>query len=392
MNRRKLLEVAAKGAAGAATMGLAAACTTAAPSAPTAAAKPADKPADKPAAPAVTGPAQTFEWNLATSWPVSLDTIYGGAQTFADRVGKMTGGKFKITPRPAGDPQGAPGTQVLDAVQQGAVQAGHTASYYYIGKSWVCQFATCIPFGFNTEQQNAWLFEGNGLKLIRDVYAKKFNIINFPAGNTGAQWGGWWRKELANVNDLKGIKMRIPGMGGQIMAKLGVNVVTLAGGEIFQALQTGAVDSAEWVGPYDDEKLGFYKVAKICYYPGFWEPAPTLDVLININEFNKLPQEYKEIVQAAAHEANTTMISRYDAKCPEAYEKLVKEGVTFKAFPADVLEAAQKTAYELLDEQAAKDPDVKMVYDDWKVFRDGIRKYHSQAETILQNYVNPAKK
>jgi TRAP-type mannitol/chloroaromatic compound transport system substrate-binding protein len=387
MKRRRFLEIAAKGAVGGAAMGLAAACTTtAAPVPATQAASNAGSATEAPAnkAPAVTGPAQAFEWKMATSWPVSLDTIYGGAQVFAERVSAMTGGKFKIVPEAAG--KLAPATQVLDVVQQGAVQAGHTASYYYIGKSWVCAFATAVPFGFNLQQQNAWLFEAGGLKLIQDIYAKKFNIINFPAGNTAAQWGGWFRKEITSVNDLKGLKMRIPGIGGQVMAKLGVNVVTKAGGEIFQALQTGEIDAAEWVNPYDDEKLGFNKVCNFAYYPGWWEPAPTLDVMFNLNEWNKLPAEYQEIVKTAAHEANTIMPARYDAKAPDALQRLIDAGVKFLPYPDDILNAARDATFALLDEKAAGDADVKAVYDSWKAFRTKEYKFHSFTESAFRKF------
>ncbi|MCW1970025.1 MAG: TRAP transporter substrate-binding protein DctP [Anaerolineae bacterium] len=393
MNRRKLLEVAVKGAVGGVAMGVASACTTnnvaapAATAAPAAANKPAAEPAkpQQPAAPAVTGPAQAFEWNLATSWPVSLDTIYGGAVHFAERVSKMTGGKFKITPRPAGDPQGSPALQVLDAVSQGGVQMGHTASYYYIGKSWVCALATGIPFGMNLQQHNAWLHEGGGLKLIQEVYGKKFNVINFPAGNTACQWGGWFSKEITKVDDLKGLKMRLGGTGSAVMTKLGVNSVTVAGGEIFQALQTKTIDAAEWVGPYDDEKLGFFKVVKVCHYPGWWEPAPTLDVMVNLNEWNKLPAEYKEIVQSAAADANQQMPARYDTKSPAALENLIKEGVTFKPFPADVMDAAKKATDEVMAEKSA-DADVKKVYDSYKAFQTQVTKFHSYAEAAMFNF------
>ncbi len=387
MKRRKFLEIATKGAVGGAAMGLAAACTTATTTVPVTVASEtaaANAPATK--APAVTGPAQTFEWKMATSWPVSLDTIYGGAQVFCERVAAMTGGKFKITPEAAG--KLAPATQVLDVVQQGAVQIGHTASYYYIGKSWVCAFATSIPFGLTLQQQNAWLFEGGGLKLIQDIYAKKFNVIHFPAGNTAAQWGGWFRKEINSVADLKGLKMRIPGIGGQVMAKLGVNVVTKPGGEIFQALQTGEIDAAEWVNPYDDEKLGFNKVCEFAYFPGWWEPAPTLDVMFNLNEWNKLPAEYQEIVKSAAHEANTIMPARYDSKAPEALERLLSSGVKLRAYPKDILDAAREATFALLEEKAAADPDVKTVYESWKGFREKVYKFHSYTESAFRTFAD----
>ena len=222
--------------------------------------------APQPQAPAQTSEMPSLEWDMATSWPVALDTIFGGAKTVADRVAALTDGKFKITPRAAGEL--APALQVLDVVQQDAVPIGHTASYYYVGKSPVTAFGTTVPFGLNAQQQNAWLYDGGGLEKLQAVYAKLFNVIQFPAGNTGVQMGGWFRKEINTVADLQGLKMRIPGLGGQVMTKLGVTVQVIAGGEIFQALQTSAVDAAEWVGPYDDEKLGLNKAAKFYYYPG----------------------------------------------------------------------------------------------------------------------------
>ena len=245
----------------------------------------------KPASTAQSDPANlpNIQWQMATSWPPSLDTIFGGAQVLADRVAALTGGKFKISPRAAGEV--APPLEVLDVVSQGAVQCGHTASYYYIGKSPVLAFGTTVPFGLTAQQQNAWLYEGGGLAKLQEIYAKKFNLIQFPAGNSGMQMGGWFRKEVTTLNDLKGLKMRIPGLGGQVMAKLGVTVQTLGGGEIFQALQTGAIDATEWVGPYDDEKLGLNKIAKFYYYPGWWEPGSTFELQINLNEWNKLPTQ-----------------------------------------------------------------------------------------------------
>lgn len=206
-----------------------------------------------------------IEWQMATSWPLGLDTIFGGAQVFAERVAAMTGGKFKITPRAAGEL--APGLQVLDVVIQGAVPIGHTASYYYVGKSPVTAFGTSLPFGLTAQQQNAWFYEGGGLELLQAFYREKFNVIQFPAGNTGVQMGGWFRKEIETVKDLQGLKMRIPGLGGQVMSRLGVLVQVLPGGEIFQALQTGAIDAAEWVGPYDDEKLGLQQGGQVLLLP-----------------------------------------------------------------------------------------------------------------------------
>ncbi|MEB3291775.1 MAG: TRAP transporter substrate-binding protein [Synechococcales bacterium] len=312
----------------------------------------------------------TMTWQMATSWPISLDTIYGGAVIFAERVAALTGGRFKITPRPAGEL--APPLEVMNVVSQGAVPCGHTAGYYYVGKSPAAAIGTTLPFGLTAQQQNAWLYEAGGLQKLQDLYARKFGVIQFPAGNSGAQMGGWFRKEITSLNDLKGLKMRIPGLGGQVMGKLGVTVQTLAGGEVFQALQTGAIDAAEWVGPYDDEKLGLHKVAKYYYYPGWWEPGPTLEVQINLNEWKKLPPEYQEVVKSAAIEANMTMLARYDARNNEALQKLVQQGVQLRSYSPEILAAAEKAAFELYDEFAAKDADFKAIFEDWKQFRDRV--------------------
>ena len=362
IQRRKFLGTVGKGVTSGAIGAAVAACAAPAVQAPAAgAAAPAKAPAQTSSMPDIA-------WEMATSWPVSLDTIYGGAQIFAERVAALTNGHFKINPNPAG--KLSKGTDILDVVSQGAVPIGHTASYYYIGKSWVTALGTALPFGMNQRQMNAWLYEGGGLKQLQDFYAKKFGVIQFPAGNTGAQMGGWFRKEINTVADLQGLKMRIPGLGGQVMKKLGVTVQTIPGGEIFQALQTGTVDAAEWVGPYDDEKLGFYKVAKYYYRPGWWEPAPTLEVEINLKKWEELPALYKEVVKSAAVEANMGMMARYDARNAAALKKLQAAGVELRSYSKEILDAAQKAAYELYAEQSAKDVDFKAIFDSWKAFLD----------------------
>jgi TRAP-type mannitol/chloroaromatic compound transport system substrate-binding protein len=285
-----------------------------------------------------------IEWEMATSWPVALDTIFGGAQVFAEALAALTSGKFVINPRAAGEI--APGLEVLNVVEQGAVPCGHTASYYYVGKSPITAFGTALPFGFNAQQQNAWLYEGGGLTMLRELYAEKFGVIQFPAGNTGVQMGGWFRKEISKVADLEGLKMRIPGLGGQVMTKLGVTVQTLPGGEIFQALQTGAIDAAEWVGPYDDEKLGLNKAADYYYAPGWWEPGPTLEVQINLAEWEALPEVYKAAVETAAYQANTIMLARYDARNNEALTRLVESGVILTPYSDEIMAAAEEASFE----------------------------------------------
>ncbi len=375
MDRREFLQTLATRTAAAATLGVAAGCAS----------QQVGVATPSPQAIAADASLPTLSWQMATSWPVSLDTIFGGAQVFAERVSAMTGGKFKIDPRAAGEL--APGTQVLDVVSQGAVPCGHTASYYYIGKSPVTAFGTSLPFGLNAQQQNSWLIEGGGLKMLQDFYAKKFNVIQFPAGNTGAQMGGWFRKEINTVADLEGLKMRIPGLGGQVMAKLGVTVQVLPGGEIFQALQTGAVDAAEWVGPYDDEKLGLNKVADYYYYPGWWEPGPSLEVEVNLDEWKKLPPEYQEIIQTAAFQANVVMLARYDARNGEALKRLTDGGTKLNGFSDEIMAAAEKAAFELYDGFAASDADFKAIYGPWQAFRDQVFQWNKINEVSYSSYV-----
>ncbi|MEM7030234.1 MAG: TRAP transporter substrate-binding protein DctP [Chloroflexota bacterium] len=327
----------------------------------------------------------TIEWEMATSWPVALDTIFGGAQTVAERVTAMSGGKFTIKARAAGEL--APGLEVLNVVEQGAVPIGHTASYYYVGKSNITAFGTALPFGLNSRQQNAWLYQGGGLELLQEAYAERFGVIQFPAGNTGVQMGGWFNKEINSVADMQGLKMRIPGLGGKVMDRLGVTVQVLPGGEIFQALQTGAIDAAEWVGPYDDEKLGFHKAANFYYYPGWWEPGPSLEIQINKAEYDALPEEYQAILQAAAYEANMTMMARYDAKNPAALQTLINDSdIELLPFPEDVMKASEEAAFEMYDEFAAADTDFGSILKEWSSFRDGIQAWHGFAESAYLLY------
>jgi TRAP-type mannitol/chloroaromatic compound transport system substrate-binding protein len=331
------------------------------------------------------GALPAIQWEMATSWPVALDTIFGGAQVFAERVAAMTGGKFVITPRAAGEL--APGTQVLDVVEQGAVPVGHTASYYYTGKSNVTAFGTALPFGLTARQQNAWLYEGGGLQLLQEYYRERFNVIQFPAGNTGAQMGGWFNKEIETTADLQGLKVRIPGLGGQVMSRLGALVQVLPGGEIFQALQTGAIDAAEWVGPYDDEKLGLQDAAQFYYSPGWWEPGPTLEVQIGIPEWDKLPQIYQEIVKTAAHEANTIMLARYDGRNKDALERLIQGGTQMRKFSDEILKSAEEASFSMYDEYSQADADFKSIFDSWKQFRDNIQLWHSFNELDYNRYI-----
>ena len=308
-------------------------------------------------------------WRMATSWPQSLDTLYGAAETVCDRIAAMTDGRFTIEPYAGGEI--VPGLQVLDAVQDGTVECGHSATYYYVGKDPALAFGTTVPFGLNAQQQNAWLYHGGGLEAMQKLY-ESFNTISFPAGNTGVQMGGWFNKEINAAADLRGLKMRIPGLGGKVMDRLGVNVQVLPGGEIFLALERGAIDAAEWVGPYDDEKLGLQKAAQYYYYPGWWEPGPTFDLLINLDAWNSLPPPYQEIVKTAAYESNLSTLAKYDALNGQALQSLIDQGVELRPFSDEILAAAETAAFEIYDETAQESVTFREIYEPWREFRDAV--------------------
>ena len=313
----------------------------------------------------ISGP--EVRWRLATSFPQSLDILHGGAERFAERVGVLTEGRFDIRVYAAGEL--VPGLQVMDGVQQGTVQCGMTPGYYYIGKSPALAFDAAVPFGLNTRQQDAWFYQGGGIEVMRSVYAD-FGIINFPMGSTGAQMGGWFREPVNSLGDINGLRMRIPGIGGEIMARLGVNVQVLAGGDIFPALERGAIDATEWVGPYDDEKLGFQEIAPYYYMPGWWEPGVTNSLLVNQEAWDQLPATYQEIVKIACRETKQDMMARYDNENPAALRRLVEGGVSLRAFSEEILEAAWNESNEYLQEIAAEDAQFREVYEHVMAFRD----------------------
>ncbi len=325
-----------------------------------------------------------LRWRMVTSWPKSLDTIFGGAQTICDRVRVLTGGRFDIEPYAAGEI--VPGLEVLDAVQNGTVECGHTASYYYVGKNPALAFGTSVPFGLTAQQQNAWYYHGGGLEIMHKLYAD-FNIISFPAGNSGTQMGGWFKREVNSPSDLSGLKMRIPGLGGQVMARLGVNVQVLPGGEIYLALDRGAIDAAEWVGPYDDRKLGLNKAASFYYYPGWWEPGSTFEIQINKSEWEKLPEQYQEVLKTAAMEANIQMISKYDALNGKALQELIAEGTKLLPYSPEILQAAQTEAFAKYEEDASKDATFKEVNEQWTQFRQEISQWNKINELSFNAFV-----
>lgn len=339
------------------------------------------------AAPAVH--AQTaVRWRLTSAFPKALDTIYGAAETFSQKIKDLTNGKFEISVHAAGElvPTGG----LVDAVQNGTVEAGHTAPYYYFGKDETFALGCAIPFGLNSRQMTAWMYDGNGLKLMREFYSN-YNMVSFPMGNTGAQMGGWFRKEIKSVADYKGLKFRIGGFAGRVAERLGVVPQNIPGGEIYQALEKGTIDAAEWVGPYDDQKLGFYKVAPFYHYPGWWEGGPQLDLYINQKAWDALPPEYKAAVENAAAYAHTEMQAKYDARNPLALKQLVANKAKLVSFPKSVLDAAYKEAMGLYSEISAKNPHWKKVYEDYSNFRREANLWFRFTEARFDSYMQSLK-
>ncbi len=318
------------------------------------------------AAPAVAQSMPEIKWRLAASWPKSLDTLYGGVEHFCKRVAEITDNKFQIQPFAAGEI--VPGLQVLDAVQNGTIEMGNTAMYYYWGKDAAMTFGTALPFGLNSRQMFSWLHHAGGNEMLNELL-KNFNCFGIAAANTGAQMGGWFRKEINTVDDLKGLKFRVGGFAGTILARLGAVPQQLAGGDIYPALEKGTIDAAEWVGSYDDEKLGFYKVAKNYYYPGWWEGCGQAHNLINLAKWNELPKTYQAIVHAASNEQWGWGLGRYDAGNPPAMRRLLAGGTILKAFPQPVLEACYKAANEVYAEHSKTNPLFKKLLDSVAAFR-----------------------
>jgi TRAP-type mannitol/chloroaromatic compound transport system substrate-binding protein len=319
------------------------------------------------AAPAIAQSSPEIKWRLAASWPKSLDTLYGACENLAKYVAEATDNKFQIQPFAAGEI--VPGLQVLDAVQNGTVEICHTAVYYFIGKDPTWALFCAVPFGLNARQQNAWFYDGDGTKLMVD-FAKKFNAYPLLAGNTGAQMGGWFNREIKEASDFSGLKMRIGGWAGKTLGKLGCVAQQLAGGDIYPALEKGTIDAAEWVGPYDDEKLGFYKVTKYYYYPAWWEGGTTNHMLINTAKWEELPKSYKAILTSAAAFTNTLTQARYDARNPQALKRLVAGGTQLRPFPIPVMEACLKASNEVNAETSATNADFKKVLDNMQAFRN----------------------
>jgi TRAP-type mannitol/chloroaromatic compound transport system substrate-binding protein len=337
------------------------------------------------AAPAIAQSMPEIKWRMPTSWPKSLDTLYGGAEMMTKMVAEATDNKFQIQPFAGGEI--VPGLQVLDAVQAGTVEIGHTASYYYFGKDPTFAFGSSIPFGPNMRLNQAWYMLGGG-KQVLDEFYKKYNCISLLAGNTGCQMGGWFRKEIKTVDDLKGLKMRIGGFAGRVMQKLGVVPQQIAGGDIYPSLEKGTIDAAEWVGPYDDEKLGFYKVAPHYYYPGWWEGGPMLLAYVNLDKWNALPKYYQSVLEQAGAYANNWMMAKYDQANPTALKKLLAGGTKLHAFSPAIMEASLKAAKELYAETSATNPNFKKVLESLSAFQGVGYQWYQVAEITYDAFMS----
>lgn len=332
------------------------------------------------AAPAIAQSNPKVTWRLASSFPKSLDTIYGGADTLSKMLSEATDGNFVIQPFAAGEI--VPGLQAADAATAGTVECAHTVGYYYWGKNPTWALGAAVPFALNARGMNAWHYHGGGIDLFNEFLATQ-GLIGFPGGNTGVQMGGWFRKEINTLADLQGLKMRIAGFAGKIVEKLGVVPQQLAGGDIYPALEKGTIDAAEWVGPYDDEKLGFQKVAPYYYYPGWWEGGPTVHFMFNKGKYEELPANYKALLRTACQAADADMLQEYDYKNALAIKSLVANGAQLRPFSVEILSACYDKANEVYAEITSTNPEFKKIWDSIVAFR---KDYYVNAQISEYTY------
>ncbi len=328
---------------------------------------------------------KTFRWKMVTTWQPHFPVMGEGADRAAKWIEEMSEGRLKIDVYGGGEL--VPALQAFDAVTQGVAQMSHGASYYWAGKIPAAQFFSAVPFGMNAQQMNAWLYFGGGLKLWEEIYAD-FQLIPMPGGNTGVQMGGWFNKEIRSVDDLKGLKMRIPGLGGKVIAKAGGSAILSAGGEIFTNLERGVIDATEWIGPYHDYLMGFHKIAKYYYYPGWHEPGTVLEFAVNKRAFEELPKDLQEIVRTAAYRSNVMMLSEFEAKNNVYLQKLRETGkVALKRFPEEVLNAFRRYSQEVIDELVEGDPLSRKVYESFSKFRKEVGGWAEISEKVYYNLI-----
>ncbi len=329
-------------------------------------------------APSIVHAKAKFRWKMVTAWPKNFPGLGTGANLLAKMINEMSGGRIKV--KVYGANEMVPAFEVFDAVSKGTAQMGHSGAYYWKGKSEATQFFSAVPFGLTAQEMNAWLYYGGGMELWRELYAP-FNLIPAAAGNSGVQMAGWFNREIKSVADLKGLKMRIPGLGGEVLRRAGGTTVNMPGGELFTSLQSGAIDATEWVGPYNDLAFGFHKVAKFYYYPGWHEPGSTMEAMINKQAFNELPDDLQSIVMAACKAVNMDMISNYTARNNQALDTLVnKHGVKLMPLPDDVLLKLKQLSEEVVLEVASKDPLAQKIYDSFSQFRTQVTQWSALSE------------
>jgi len=323
-----------------------------------------------------------YKWKMVTSWPKNFPGLGVGAENLARLINKLSDNRISI--KVFGSNELIPPLEVFDFVSKGGAELGHSGAYYWKGKSQACQFFSSVPFGMNSQEMNAWLYYGDGIKLWEKLY-HNFNLIPRPAGNTGVQMGGWFNKKIQSVEDLKGLKMRIPGLGGEVLAKAGGVPVTLAGAEIFTALQTGVIDATEWVGPYNDRAFGLHKAAKYYYYPGWHEPGPTIECIINKDKYNELPDDLRLIVDTACKAVNIDMLSDYTAKNNIALQFLKSENIEILKFPDEVLGKLKKISDEILVDISKTDAITKEVYDSYMSFKSNVSPWTEISDKAFLN-------
>ncbi|RFA24489.1 ABC transporter substrate-binding protein [Alkalilimnicola ehrlichii] len=334
-------------------------------------------------APAAIASKRRYRFEMVTSWPRTLKHLFGGAEFFAQRLNQITDGAVELTVHPAGAEVGA--MEVYDAVSSGAFEFGHTAPYYYIGRSPAHGFFTAMPFGLTVSEQMAWMVSGNGQRLWDELNAAD-DLIAFPVGNTGPQTGGWFNKEINEPKDLRGLRMRFPGHGGRVMARAGVNIQQLPGGEVYMAMERGTLDAAEWVGPHDDEILNMHRVAKYYYLPSWAEPSAMLGVYINRSIYSDLPGWIQHAIQAAAAEADRKMLADYMSDNPAALKRLIDHGVEVRTFSQEVLEVFEKGTQEV-HTQDMRDRQYARIYEDWAAFRDKVRSWSGISDQLYQAFL-----
>ncbi len=332
-------------------------------------------------------PARKIRWKMVTTWPPNFPGLGTMANELAALIGAMSAGRLEI--RVFGGGELVPALQVFDAVSRGTAQMGHGASYYWKGSAPAAQFFSAVPFGMNAQEMNAWLYYGGGLELWQEVY-KPFGLRARPAGNTGVQMGGWFNRSIDSVDDLRGLKMRIPGLGGEVLRRAGGTPVNMPGSEIFTSLQTGAIDATEWIGPYNDIAFGLHKAAKYYYYPGWHEPGTTLECIVNADAYASLPDDLKTVVDSACDAINNRMLAEYTARNAEALMQVANEGqISIRSFPAEVLGTLRRLSDEAIEELAKSDALARKTRDSYVAFYTRVRRWHDISERTWLNVRAP---